>query len=73
MGIEVVMLLPLLLGIAVFYSQLQPTETTDVKEQEEKEEDVEKLHDTSNAGSSETEGEEQEQENTLLSEEEKTM
>jgi len=69
MGIELVTFLPLLLGMAVFYSQLEPPETTNVKEQEEKEEDGEELHDMSNAGSSETE----EEENTLLAEEEKTM
>ena len=71
MGIELVMFIPLLVGMAVFYSQLEPAETTDVKEHEEKEEEGEELHDMSNAGSSETE--EEEQEHALLVEEEKTM
>ena len=58
-GIELVMFLPVLFGLAVFYSVLDPQkekkkEEKAAKEKEEKEEDWEELQDLSTTGSSET-------------------
>ena len=58
-GIELAMFLPVLFGLALFYSVLDPQkekkkEEKEAKEEEEKEEEWEELQDLSTTGSSET-------------------